>query len=226
MALYLYAIVEGMKAPPRARGVGPGPLHLFRAGGFTLLAGAAPRLVDPGALSALERHDRVVRLAHRKAHATLPFRFGTQVETPDEAAVLLRPRRKAVRAALKLVQGRDQLTLRLLGPPALEAKRAAPAPRDSGKAYLAARAQQARKKHAVPELDGVREQVVGLIHAERSERVVGTGPLRATVFHLVDRPAVGAYLRQVKRAPGLPAQWRLFISRPGPAYAFGPEELR
>ncbi|MBX5483066.1 MAG: GvpL/GvpF family gas vesicle protein [Myxococcaceae bacterium] len=223
--LVVYALVDGLKAPPRVRALGKGPLRLVRAGGFTVLVSEVPEgtSLDAG-LEALRRYDHIVRAAHRKAEALLPFRFGTTTDSVRTLASSLRPRGRALRQALRRVRGREQLTLRLIGSASQAPATTPREPRSSGAAFLRARAEAERRRRSVPELEPVRAMVADLIRAERAERTEGPGPVRATVFHLVDRGKGRAWLRRVKKAPGLEGDWRLFVSGPAPAWGFGPEE--
>ena len=88
----------------------------------------------------------------------------------------------------------------------------------AGTAYL--ERVRAREPGA-PGLDAIRAAVGGLVHAERIFSA-STPPLRATVYHLIDRGAAARYLEAVEAA-ALPPGIRLAASGPFPAYAFAPE---
>ena len=136
----------------------------------------------------------------------LPARFGTVVRDEAELTRLLSPLVGPLTKALALTRGRHQMTVRVRG--AREK-----APRTSGRAFLAARAREAR----VAEADPLRRAVAGVIAAEQ------TGPARApycgTVYHLVDDGRIGDYLALVqqvqRRRPN-----RFVVSGPMPPYAF------
>ena len=138
----------------------------------------------------------------------LPVRFGTTVRDEAELKALLEPMERTLKPALKLIEGRRQMTVRVRG------ARAA-APRSSGRAYLAARAKAAR----VAEADPVRRAAKDLIVAEQTGP--GRGPFSAAVYHLVDARNVERYLAVIekveRRSPG-----RFVVSGPMPAFAFTP----
>lgn len=136
----------------------------------------------------------------------LPVRFGTVVRDEAELKRLLSPMIEPLTLALALTRGRHQMTVRVRGT-------SATAPRTSGRAFLAARAREAR----VPEADPVRKAVAGLFAAEE------TGPARApfsgAIYHLVDDGKVERYVAAIETlqrcAPG-----RYVISGPMPPFAF------
>jgi hypothetical protein len=213
---YLYALVPAGQGPQRLR-AGRVALTAAPAGaGLRVLYGAPP---EGEGLAALRAHDAVVRALHGRFLALLPFRFDTRVEDERALARALKGRVGALRAALKQVRGREQMALRLLGPP--EAVSGGRGNARSGAAFLRERAARAR----VPELDGLREAVRPFVQVERCARPE-QGSLRACVYHLVERGAGPAYLRAVRAAPFEHPTFRLVVSGPEPAWAFGPEVER
>jgi len=136
----------------------------------------------------------------------LPVRFGTVVRDEAELKQLVAPIAKALADALALTRGRRQMTVRVRG---MRPK----APRTSGRAFLAARARDAR----VPEADPVRKAVARLIAAE--ETGPARGPYAGAVHHLVDAANIERYIAAVtdlqRRSPG-----RFVLSGPMPPFAF------
>lgn len=223
--LWLYAFVDDVVVDggDLGRGLTGEPLRLVAPAGLRAVVGALPGAPPAPAPAALREHDAAVRRLEGLAGAVLPARFG-QVAA-DEAALAERvgPRVDALRRALDLVRGREQMTLRLFGP--LQAA-AAPAgdPADAGLGpgarYLARR----RAALGVPEAAGLLEALGARVRATRVERpAAGAGELLASVYHLVDRGAADGYRAQVEAlAPGL-APRRVRVSGPWPAYAFAGE---
>ncbi len=130
--LYVYALLGTSIA--RAR-LPRRKMEVIPVGG---LFAAAERLRTPPALTeaALRRQHRIVVTLSRLSTAVLPVRFGAFM-TDDELPQIVRARRTVLLRALKQVRGRDQMTVRIFGPP-LEVL---PASRpSSGSDYLRARA--------------------------------------------------------------------------------------
>jgi hypothetical protein len=210
--LYLYAVL-GQAPRRRARGLRVLAVDGLRVAAREIDAGAPPQ---PTA-TALRGHDATVRRLARGVDAVLPFRFGTVVAGPDELRRLLAPRAAALREALALVAGREQMTVRVFGTPRRRGG-GARRPGGPGARYLAARA----REHAVPELDPIRPALAAFVRAERTERH-RTPPLLASVYHLVDRRRGAAYRAALRRAARGAGGVRLRVSGPWPPYAFAPE---
>ena len=199
----LYAIALG--APPELTGARGEPLRVLRCGEMELVHGEVP---PPLSAEALRAHEAAVRRIAESALACLPARFGCCAE--DEAALsqLIESRQVELAEALRLVSGREQMTLRVHG--ARPDRRAAGGP---GTRYL----EQRRRAMTLPELDPLRSALANLV---RAERVEGRSDV-ASVYHLIDRGGAAAYHRAVEgiRLDGL----RVAISGPWPAWSFAPE---
>lgn len=174
------------------------------------LAGEAP----PD-LEAVQAHDAVVRRVAAAARSVLPARFGSRF--PDEPALraALARHGAAIREALALVSGCEQMTLRVFG--TLPAVRAAGTP---GRRYMEERL---ARRRLLP-LDPLRAALAGLVRAERVQDQA-TPPLLASVFHLVPRGSAARYRRLVRRTLPALAPLRVTPSGPWAPYAFGPEPL-
>jgi Gas vesicle synthesis protein GvpL/GvpF len=201
--LNVYALSDGAPA-----GVVPGalgePVRSVRAGPFFVLAGEVEQPPELTA-QALRAHEAAVRRLAEACAAVLPVRFGSVVERVDFSA-----REDELLEALALVRGREQMTLRVYGDEP-------PLDRGSGTRYL----ESLRSARALPELDPLRAALVPLIRAERIE--ARGGPLRASVYHLIDRGSAPDYLRAMA---GIPLAVRVLPSGPWPAWSFAPEALR
>ena len=203
----LYAVT--LRAPPGALGARGEVLRELRLGEISLLAGAAPPMLS---VEALRAHEAAVRRIAEACEACLPARFGVAAENDESLLSAMRSREPDLMEALKLVSGREQMTLRIHGPavptPAL--------PSTSGTRYL----EERRRARRIPELDPLRTALQGVSHAERVERHSEPG-LLASVYHLIDRGASAGY-RRIVEATALPGL-RASISGPWPAWSFAPE---
>jgi hypothetical protein len=208
VSLCVYAVLgpETPAAPAASR------LRYVPCGGLTVAVRAAARAPAPRP-PALRRHAELVRRLWDAAPAVLPARFGSLVADEAELRRELRPRLRELRAALKLVRGRAQMTLRVF-----HAGRPRPVPAPStGRQYLDARSAWSRGAD-VPGLPALLEALRPLRAAERIERHT-TPPLAASVYHLVDRGRLAEYRRLLARRRG---RLRVRLSGPWPPYAFAP----
>ena len=200
----LYAIVS--EVPQGLRDAEGAPLRAVNAGALIALVGGPSPEVSPEALRA---HDAAVRKIAASVEACLPARFGATAE--DEPALLaeLKDREADLRAALELVRGREQMTLRIHGPPATKA----PSRGKPGTRYL----EERKRAATLPELEPLRAALSQLVRAEKVER---SEALLASVYHLVDRGSAGAYARIVSGTSldGLEVK----VSGPWPAWSFAP----
>jgi hypothetical protein len=216
--IYLYAFVTGKPEVTRRRGMFGETLRLVRAGAITAVVGEGASVVPPSAEpDRLAAHDAAVRRLAAGAAAILPARFGALFAGDDELADRTRPHEGALREALALVKGREQMTLRLFAAEG-GVSREVDGPPASGTDYL----HQRRAVRAVPELEPLRPSLHGIVRAERAERHTRP-PLVASVYHLIDRGAARAYLAAVKRAAHRMPAVRVQATGPFPPYAFAPE---
>jgi len=202
----LYAIALG--APRDLIGARGEPLRVFRRGELELVHGEAP---PPLSADALRAHEAAVRRIAEGALACLPARFGCCAADETALSQAVEPRQAELADALRLVRGREQMTLRVHG--ALASQPSAGGP---GTRYL----EQRRRAVTLPELDPLRSALAGLVRAERVEGHSEPG-LVASVYHLIDRGGAAAYQRAVEgiRLDGL----RVVASGPWPAWSFAPE---
>jgi hypothetical protein len=231
----LYAIVR--RAPREAVGARAEPLLEIGFESFCVLAGDAPPALS---VDALRAHEAAVRRIAEACAACLPARFGAAAADEEALRRELAPRAAELLEALQLVEGREQMTLRVHGrgpapasnaPPfGLRPSPAKPAPPSDappfglrpspaggpGTRYLEDR----RRARHLPELDPLRTALASLTRAERVERHSEPG-LLASVYHLIDRGSAQAYLRAVDatRLEG----FRILVSGPWPAWSFAPE---
>jgi hypothetical protein len=218
--LYCYALLDRAPPGPRPRGLRGEPVRIIRGPGFVVAAGALE--AAPGlSAAALRRHDAAVRRLFARARALLPFRFGAIVSGPAELAERLRPIRGPVRRALRLVAGREQMTLRIAYP--RRRPRAAPAPGPPalgpGARYLHARA--GRDAGTAPgALAPIRAVLAELVAAEHVEPHRAAGARGASVYHLIPRGRAPDYRRALRVALHRPGGPVVSVSGPWPPYAF------
>jgi Gas vesicle synthesis protein GvpL/GvpF len=174
----------------------------------------------------------VVRRTARIAPAVLPVRFGTLVASERSLVALLDEWSDELLAALALVDGRCQMTLRLFAPAGFvplpkqngAADPATVAGNLSGTSYLEGRARAQARAQSAPELEPLREALASIVAAERITRH-DQGPLLLTAYHLIPRGAAPAYRKLLQRHAAL-LHARATVSGPWPPYAFVPELRR
>jgi hypothetical protein len=220
--LFVYAF-SGTPVPPFA--VGARRIRTLDVEGVHVVA---DRAVPPDATSeaALRLQHAIVEAIATRADAVLPARAGSVIDL-DELRTRIARSRAAIHAALDLVRGREQMTLRLAAAPLRERPGAIHRPTEagamtavegSGTAYL-----EARRAATLPPaevLAAVRALVSGLVHAERLQPARGALP--AAVYHLVPKGQGAEYRRRIEGAPEL-AGSRPTITGPWPPFAFTPE---
>jgi hypothetical protein len=188
------------------------------------LYAAVERIDDRPAVSeaALRtQHDIVAQIA-RRVDAVLPARFGSMVDT-DELTRLVTRRSDAIRQALDLVRGRDQMTVRLFtsaGPVSDLKSRSVRAAAMTGTAYLEER-RMAASPVLPPGIAAIAAAVRGLVVAERAEP--GQGRVAATVYHLIERAAIDAYKQALEALQVGRESETISVTGPWPPFAFVPD---
>jgi len=204
--LYVFAIVD---APLEARTIlGRKVATLRLVPGIYAVCERRAAPPPPSDEELRQQHAIVVELGS-EAEAILPARFGALLSTADLRAAVRR-HEQDVRGALATVKGRVQMTVRIIG----RRRPRVVTPR-SGREYLEQRRLAARPplpRSAVRFADAVRPFVA----LERRE--AGAGRLLATLYHLVERSDITAYMRT---AAGLRSTGVL-VSGPWPPFAFAP----
>lgn len=203
----LYAVARN--APRAARGAQDEPLRVLSAFGLELVCGAAPPALSEEALRA---HEAAVRRIADAADACLPARFGASAGQEGELLGWAEARAPELTEALRLVRGREQMTLRVLGSPAA----AAAVSGGPGTRYL----EERRRALSLPELEPLRSALADLIRAERVEGHAEPGRV-ASVYHLIDRGSAARYRGILDSTPL--AGLRVTASGPWPAWSFAPE---
>jgi hypothetical protein len=222
--LYLYAIVDEEPAAPLGEGIAGEPLRLVRRGRIPAAVvsdlGERPR---PDA-ELLKRQDAVVRRLAEIFAALLPARFGETFADEGELAEQIGPRAEDLAAALVLVRGCVQMTLRVFGEPLAVPESADEVAGGPGTRHLEARRRERERSRSLPEIDPLREILRPLLRAERMERH-GAGQLLGTAYHLVPRGQTDAYLAALETGKERLGGHRVAASGPWPPYAFAPEAV-
>lgn len=223
MAVYVYAITDGVGDVSDLRGLHDEPLRTVVVGTFVVVIGHAVERVS-ATRELLAAQDRIVRTLHARAHALLPVRFAATV--PDLEALSKHTALKDARlaAALRNVRGRDQMTLWLMkkgAHPPIDETLAHHAPKlTSGKGpgsrYLAQRAAAQAPCH---EAQSLAEALRPFVHDERIENGKVAG-IAASLHHLIERTNGPAYRRAVVKAAAALPSVAIRVSGPSPAYAF------
>ena len=222
---YLYAIVDHAPVAPLGAGLVGEPLSLVAAGDVVAVVG---EMEDPPVATpdVLRGHDEVVRRLAEFNEAILPARFGTVQDAPA-LMEWLAATAVGLGEALRLVAGREQMTLHvfhetpLAGEVEANDERMGDTALGPGARYLAERRQHWRQKERVPELEPLRPRLDALVAAERVE-LRATPPLRASVYHLIERGRSAEYRDAVEGHLDLVAGVRLRVSGPWAPYAFAP----
>ena len=219
--IIVYAITSTDIGRMTGRGIAREKLRALRVGHVVAVVGELHSTPDPIEAN-LRKYDRVMRAISQRASALLPVRFGTTVRDLDELTLILGARQKVLRARLKAVRNRAQMTVRVVMEPGSGIRDPGSETRDveardveasgsRGTGYLRARARAA----TLPEFAPIR---VALTRWIRGERVEKRGTV-ATIYHLVPRASAETYRRALEataRATGV----RLLVSGPFPPYAF------
>ncbi|MEW5855057.1 MAG: GvpL/GvpF family gas vesicle protein [Myxococcota bacterium] len=215
--LCAYAAIDAVPAHGLGAGAHGEPLEALAVEDFFVVVG---RLAETPGITPenLKAQDAAVRRLHAAVQALLPMRFGETFSGVTELRAALQDRVESLRAALLLVRGCEQMTLRVFG----QAAEPEPVPDEKterpGTRYLRARA------HALtpPQLSGLQQALAPLVHATRVDRHQAPG-LLASVYHLVRRGDGPRYQAVVDGlAPAL-HPLRVVCSGVWPAYAFAPE---
>lgn len=210
--LEVYALSTG-NLPPRIQ-VGALSLRVLFVGPVAVIAGASRRS-STDVEDALRRQHAIVLALAEQIDPLLPARFGSRV-TASRLDATIRPAVRIVTRALENVRGRQQMTVRLVGPPGAEAP---PPVITSGTAYLTHRRAVARA--VPPEAAPLLAAAAPFVIEQRVQP--GRGGLRATLFHLVRREHIRGYRRAVNAALPAMKPWSAAVSGPWPPFAFAPD---
>ena len=213
-ALYVYALVPAGLQSPLGEGIDGETLRVAPLGALAAVVG---EMEDRPSIApaSLRAHDAIVRRIAGTSDAVLPFRFGAMVTSEQELRDGLAPRLEALAVALERTRGCDQMTLRVYGEGAAPAPARDPSPAGPGTRWLQDRSPQVQ----LAEIARVREALAAMVRAEVVEPG-GRPPLRASVFHLVPRAAIGDYRARVEALSRDLAPGRVDATGPWPPYAF------
>lgn len=221
MKLYVYAFVD-RKLP---RHVLHGhAIRTVTVGGFQAAAEATDSAPAISEAALCEQHDIVVALAAR-CQAILPARFGSLVDRHELEAIIAR-RREQLAAALDLVRGREQMTVRLVrraGVADMAPHRQFATARGPGARYLEER--RAAAGYPLPDAAArLTAAVRRFVVADRAEP--GQGDVRAMLYHLIERGSGADYCRALAAVSDDAAPFIVKMTGPWPPFAFAPELLQ
>jgi hypothetical protein len=217
MAWYVFALLD--RPPSRRAGKGLAAPITVREFAGCLVAAERRADVPPVELGALNRHHAVVARLWNDTPAVLPVRFGTLL-AGAEIAEALEDKDEELAEAFDLVRGRAQFSWRAThrhrAPAAATIQRPEPM---SGAEYLR---RAARASTPPPRFAPIRRRLKPFITTERYQP--SGSALPETLYHLVDRESIDAYLAAASRIPSS-ASSAPALSGPFPPYAFVPEIL-
>ena len=202
-------------------GIAGEPLRLVRRGGIAAVAGELDGRPRPER-EPLQRQEAVVRRLAELFAALLPARFGEAFADEIDLGQRISSHGEELAAALALVRGCVQMTLRVFGDPEAEPETAAGDDGGPGTRFLESRRRERQRARSLPEIEPLREALRPLLRAERIERQAA-GRLLGTAYHLVPRAQTAAYLAALEGARARIGGRRVAASGPWPPYAFAPE---
>ena len=222
--LYIYALLNREPRENPGAGILGEPLRVLACGKLFAVVSAmneAPPLVE----ASLRGHEQTMRRLADGVDAILPARFGSVLPDEQALAKLLESREVELREALALVEGREQMTLRVYGEETVP-QEIEPAEYEGlgpGARYLSGKVRARERERLMTELEAVRPALEALIRAERIQRH-STPPLLASVYHLIDRGQSSRYIEVLGARTSADLPVRLTASGPWPPYAFARAE--
>ena len=202
LAIYLYCLLRAARKPPdHLLGIDGAPVRTIDLDGFGAWVSHFPEATVAPSPDRARSHDRVVRAALDE-ETPLPARFGQVVATEAALTQVVSSRRKAFEAALQMVAGTVEMTVRVLLPSSAEAAETGKGPSSreagvSGRGYLQrVAAVQRQERNLLAEGGVVRERVNSAVRDfVRAESFAGasSGSTMVTVSHLVPRENIDAY---------------------------------
>ena len=220
--LYVYALFNREPRKTPVSGIQGEPLRVVSCRGLFAAVGevSGPPPVEE---QNVRGHELTVRRLADSSDAILPARFGCLV--PDEATLsgLLESREAALRQTLALVEGREQMTLRIFTENAAASEMPPDAALGPGASYLINKMRAGEQKSLMAAIEEVRPQLAEWIRAERSDchswrHSAATSV--ASVYHLIDRGQSPRYIAALNGYVSAHPQIRLAASGPWPPYNF------
>lgn len=208
--LYLYAIAAELGDVAELRGIQGEAVVRFSFRDALVVAGyvASVPTIDAHVLKA---QDTLVRALHNRSAALLPMRFGMTI--PDVAAIHAALAYERIEHKLQQVRGREQMTLRVIGPEKAEE----PAPdKTTGTAYLLSRAKRRWPSEEMALISSGAASLVREVHVEP----IHQHGVHGSVYHLIDRGRSDEYRQLIVGAAAQVPHMRVVITGPSPAYAF------
>jgi hypothetical protein len=218
--IYAYGICEPAVAAAsrRRRGLGGATLRALESDGVAAVYSRHRSLRPRPSPEFVLAHERVIESIMRHGDV-LPMRFGTQLESEERLAAALAERREELLRALERVQGHVELGLRVIS----ERGSYSPETRQSGRAYLLARAAQHRRAdQAAREL----HPPLASLAAASMVRERPAPPALLVAAYLVDHRRVDEFRARAEELAALHEQLRVVVTGPWPPYNFSTERPR
>jgi hypothetical protein len=229
VSVYVYALVAEAPSEGLGTGMSGEALRVVTCGRLLAVVGDTSAR-PPVTSTALREHDRTIRRITAVTDAVLPMRFGSMVDGELQLARHLEPAEAALEAALVLVAGREQMTVRVYERQARaeESTRIAASPAAAnlgpGARYLLERRQTLEHDPHRAALDAVLAAPAAFIRGQRIESH-GSPPLIASVHHLIERGQAEAYAAALHAGTADLIDAAVTVSGPWPPYAFASGEL-
>ena len=230
MSVYVYALVAEAPGEGLGTGMSGEALRVVTCGRLLAVVGDTSAR-PPVTSTALREHDRAIRRITAVMDAVLPMRFGSMVDEELELTRHLEPAEASLEAALVLVAGREQMTVRVYERkaraeegPRIAAPPAAAANLGPGARYLLERRQTLENDPHRAALDAVLAAPATFIRGQRIESH-GSPPLIASVHHLIERGQGSAYAAALQAGTADLIDAAVTVSGPWPPYAFASGEL-
>src|SRR5207302_1699762 len=115
VSVCVYALASRTPSRMSVRGVAGERLRAIRISGITAIVGDMKR-APTATIRNLKRHSAVIDALTRLVDAILPTRFATCVPGDEELAAAVKARAPMLKARLRAVRRRAQMTIRLIAP--------------------------------------------------------------------------------------------------------------
>ena len=226
MRLLVYALIDGVRVPPLSAGR-QARLRVVNVGRIAAVVDRRRHVPAPTPRNIRQFHRTVAAIADA-VPAILPVRFGTLVGE-DELSFILNTRAISLRAALKRLRGRVQMTIRIANrraglPPGTDVETVLDADGAAAKGLDKSDGPGARYlRSRIPREDRVTRRLLAplrwSVHEWVQEEQVTTHSGVTSVYHLVPRRSAAAYARALQAAAH-EAGMDIIVSGPFPPYAF------
>jgi hypothetical protein len=205
--IHVYAVTKGLEGLPDVEGIEGVSPERFRCNGFDLVVSEQGAAVEPTEQAVLA-HARVVEALLPLAEALLPARFGVAYD--DEAALEEAVHQRAAQLSESLARVRCHVEL---GVSIVGEQRPESPPPATGRAYLEAKAAEARLGSELHEALSA--------HADAATRAQPLdGSIVLASAYLVDPDTIPSFLGAVEKLKEQYPELTIAVTGPWPPYSF------